>query len=117
MIVAWNFQIVFDLMVDANILGLAAIIVPFVAGVWWKKANRTGALAGMAAGLTAWLTTMFVAPDLPSDFIGLAASLVTMLVVTPLTQRFDPPRALADVDGNPVEMKNRLGVLGLRDRG
>ena len=52
-----------------------------------------------------------VAPELPADFIGLAASLVTMLVVTPLTQRFDPPRELRDSDGNPVELTNRLGVL------
>lgn len=111
MLVAWNFQIVFDLMVDANILGLAAIIVPFIAGVWWRKANRTGALASMAAGLSTWLLTLFLAPALPADFIGLAASLVTLLVVTPATQRLDPPRPLVDVDGNPIEMKDRLGVL------
>jgi len=43
--------------------------------------------------------------------IGLAASLITMLVVTPLTQRFDPPKALRDSDGSPVELTNRLGIL------
>ena len=67
----------FDLMVDANILGLAVIIVPFILGVWWKKANRAGALSAMAAGLVTWLTTMALWPDLPADFMGLAASLVT----------------------------------------
>jgi SSS family transporter len=111
--VALKIKVVFNLMVDANILGLAAIIVPFILGVWWKKANRTGALAAMAVGLSAWIMTLFVAPDLPADFIGLAASLVTMLVVTPLTQAFDPPRELRDGDNNPVKMKNRLGVLPL----
>ena len=104
-------QVVFDLMVDANILGLAAIIVPFIMGVWWKKANRTGALSAMAAGILAWLSTLFVARELPADFIGLAASLLTMLVVTPLTQKLDPPRELHDSDGKPVEMKDRLGTL------
>jgi Na+/proline symporter len=49
-IVALKIQVVFDLMLDANILGLAAIIVPFILGVWWKKANRTGALSAMAIG-------------------------------------------------------------------
>ncbi|MDX1481434.1 MAG: sodium:solute symporter family protein [Woeseiaceae bacterium] len=111
MLVAWNFQIVFDLMVDSNILGLAAIIVPFIAGVWWKRANRTGALSAMAAGLTTWLVTLFLWPALPADFMGLAASLIVMLVVTPLTQRSDPPRPLTDVDGNPLEATHRLGLL------
>jgi Na+/proline symporter len=85
-------------------------------GVWWKKANRSGALAAMAVGLTTWLSTLFLAPRLPADFIGLAASLLTMLVVTPLTQKLDPPRELRDGDGNPVDMSNRLGVLPLFKR-
>jgi SSS family solute:Na+ symporter len=112
-IIALNIQVVFDLVLDTNILGLAAIIVPFILGVWWKKANRTGALSAMAGGLSAWLLTMFFAPNLPADFIGFGASLVTMLIVTPLTQRFDPPRELLDNDGDPVEMTNRLGTLPL----
>jgi Na+/proline symporter len=103
--------VVFDLMVDANILGLAVIIVPFILGVWWTKANRAGALSGMAAGLVTWLTTMNLWPDLPSDFMGLAACLVVMLVVTPLTQKIDPPRELRDEEGNPIEMGGRLGTL------
>ncbi|NIL93946.1 MAG: hypothetical protein GTO71_05780 [Woeseiaceae bacterium] len=110
-LVALEIQIVFDLMVDANILGLAAIIVPFVLGVWWSKANRTGALVSMAMGISAWLATLWLRPEWPADFMGLGASLVTMLVVTPLTQKIDPPRPLRDSDGNPVEMKDRLGVL------
>jgi len=112
-VVALKIQVVFDLMLDSNILGMATVIVPFILGVWWKKANRSGALAAMGVGLTSWLSTLFIAPELPADFIGLGAALLTMLVVTPLTQKIDPPRELRDIDGNPVEMKNRLGVLPL----
>ncbi len=111
--IAMKIQVVFDLMVDANILGLAAIIVPFIMGVWWKKANSVGATAAILAGLSAWLVTLFTAPQLPADFIGLGASFVTMLVVTPLTQRLDPPRELHDSDGVPVDARDRLGVLPL----
>lgn len=110
-LIALKFQKVFDLMVNSNILGLAVIIVPFIMGVWWSKANRSGAVAGMAAGLIGWLSTLAIAPELPADFMGLAACLLTMLIVTPLTQRIDPPRALCDSDGNPVEMRDRLGTL------
>jgi len=112
-LIAFRFQVVFDLILDSNILGMAAIIVPFIVGVWWTKANRTGALSSMAAGLSAWLITSLVAPDWPADLIGLGASLITILVVTPLTQTFDPPRPLVDSEGNPVAMKDRLGTLGL----
>ena len=103
-LIALRIQVVFDLMVDANILGLAAIIVPFILGAYWRKANRTGALAGMGAGLVTWLGTMQLWPELPADFMGLGASLIVMLIVVPLTQQFDPPKPLLDSDGNPVEV-------------
>jgi len=112
-VVALKIQVVFDLMLDANILGLAAIIVPFILGVWWKKANRAGALSAMVTGLSAWLLTLFFAPGLPADFIGLGVSLLTMLVVTPLTQKIDLPRMLFDSEGRVVEMTDRLGTLPL----
>jgi hypothetical protein len=34
-----------------------------------------------------------------------------MLIATPLTQTWDPPRPLVDTDGKPVELTNRLGIL------
>ncbi|MDJ0939168.1 MAG: sodium:solute symporter family protein [Woeseiaceae bacterium] len=110
-VIALKAQMVYDVIVDANILLLAAVIAPFILGVWWPKANRTGALAAMAAGFVAWLATRVIAPELPGDLIGLGVSLMTMLVVTPLTQTFDPPRSLVDTDGNPVELSDRLGIF------
>ena len=115
-VVALQFQSVFDLMVDSNILGLAIILVPFVFGIWWSKANRTGALATMAVGATVWIATLNVAPHLPADFIGFVAGFITMLIVTPLTQKFDPPRPLLDGEGNPIDTNDRLGVLPLFKR-
>lgn len=108
---ALNARVVFDTMIDANMLMLAAVIVPFILGIWWQKANRLGALAAMAAGIAAWITTSTFYPQLPGDLIGLGVSLAAMLVATPLTQKLDPPRTLVDRDGNPVELQDRLGVL------
>ena len=110
-VVALKAQVVFDVMIDANLLTLTAIVVPFFLAVWWKKANRTGALSAMVVGFSSWLITRAIAPELPGDMIGLIASLVTMFVVTNLTQKFDPPRPVVDIDGQPVELSNRLGVL------
>lgn len=101
-LVALKMQVVFDLMVDSNILGMAVIIVPFILGVYWSKANRTGAIGGMAVGLVVWIGTLYLAPAWPADFIGLGASLLSMLVLSVLTQQIDPPRQLCDEDGNPV---------------
>ena len=109
--IALNAQVVFDTMLDANLLMLAAVIVPFILGVWWKKANRAGALAAMSMGIVSWLMTSLVYPELPGDFVGLTVSLLTMLVVTPLTQKIDPPRDLVDSDGKPVDLTDRLGIL------
>jgi len=62
-------------------------------------------------GIVSWLTTSLLYPELPGDLIGLGVSFLTMIIVTPLTQGFDPPRALVDIDGNPIELTDRLGTL------
>jgi len=87
------------------------VVVLVDSGVWWQKANRSGALAAMSMGIVSWLTTSLLYPELPGDLIGLGVSFVTMIIVTPLTQKIDPPRALVDIDGKPIELTDRLGTL------
>jgi Na+/proline symporter len=111
--VALRAQVVYDLMLDANSVMLVCVTVPFIAGIWWKGANRTGALASMAAGFITWLVAILIAPEYAGDLLGLLVGLVVMLIVTPLTQRTDPPRPLLDSDGNAVEITDRLGTLPL----
>ena len=79
----------------------SGLFFPLVFGVWWKRANRAGAIAGMAvgfgvgcwylymvefAGMTPWLGI----DHLRFGIVGMAASLVAMVVVTLLTP---PPDA------------------------
>ena len=111
--VALKVQVIFNLILDANSVILVSVVIPFIAGVYWKQANRTGTLASMAMGFLTWLLAVMFMPNLAGDMLGLISCLVTMLVVTPLTQRFDPPRLLLDEDGNEVEMKDFLGILPL----
>ena len=113
--IALKAQDIYDLLVDANILSLTATTVPFLLVVWWRKANRTGALAAMACGFLTWLITRSVAPELPGDLIGMGVCLITIIVVSLLTQKYDPPRPARDIDGNVVAFKDRLGTLGFRD--
>jgi SSS family solute:Na+ symporter len=112
-VTALRVQVVFDLIQDANSVMLVSIVVPFIAGVWWKKANRTGVLAAMLAGFVAWAGSLYYLPTWPGDLMGLIACLVTILVVTPLTQELDAPRPTRNSDGEEVELTDRLGVLPL----
>jgi cation/acetate symporter len=79
----------------------SGLFFPLVLGVWWKRANRPGAIAGMAVGLGvgSWYLYMVyfagMTPWLGIDhlrfgIVGMAASLIAMVVVTLLTP---PPDA------------------------
>lgn len=114
--VALKVQKVLELMFDANSFVLVCIVVPFIAGIWWKKANRTGTLSAMAVGLAAWGISELLYPDLSGDVIGLVFAFVTIIVATKLTQTFDPPKPLVDFEGKPLELKDRLGILPLFSR-
>ncbi len=77
---------------------MSGLFVPLVLGVWWKRANRQGALAGMLVGLgvgwwyllavrnpDAWYgisAPWFGLNDLRFGIVGLAASAISMVVVT-----------------------------------
>lgn len=73
----------------------SGLFFPLVLGVWWKRANTQGAIAGMAAGFISgtiylWYVYTGGAPimgldDLRFGIIGMAFSLVAMVVVTLMT--------------------------------
>lgn len=80
---------------------MSGLFFPLVLGVWWKRANRAGAIAGMAVGLfVGWWYLLAVRNpnewyglaepwlglnDLRFGIVGIAASLVAMVVVSLLT--------------------------------
>ncbi len=114
--VAFNADRAVQVIIDSTAVLLAAVIVPFIFCFWWPKANRTGALAAIGFGVGGWVTASFLESTYPPDLIGFCVSLLAMVVVTLLTQTFDPPRPLTDYDGSPLELKDRFGRLGLRLR-
>ena len=115
--IALYVRTVYTLMLDAVSVTLVCMAVPLIAGVWWSKANRCGTLTAMIAGATTWLASSMMLPEMPADLFGLVASAVGLIVVTPLTQRLDPPWPLRDADGKIVPLRDRLGVLNPFDRG
>ncbi len=78
----------------------SGLFFPIVLGIWWKRANRAGAIAGMIAGFVAgtWYLYMvrFAGMDpwigidhLRFGIIGMPVSLIAMVVVTKMTAEPD----------------------------
>ena len=83
--VAWAFD-----------FAMSGLFFPLVLGVWWKRANRAGAIAGMVIGFAVgtWYLYMVYAggmkpwwgiDHLRFGIIGAGASLISMVVVSLLT--------------------------------
>ncbi len=95
---------------------------PLVLGIWWKRANRAGALAGMVFGFGAGSAYLYVVyagliePWLGIDhlrfgIIGMAASLAAMVAVTLMTRAPD-----AETQAMVDEMRIPTGPTILGER-
>ena len=87
--VAWAFD-----------FAMSGLFFPLVLGVWWKRANRPGAIAGMAIGLAVGTWYLYMVrwggmdpwmgiDHLRFGIIGASASLVSMIAVTLMTAEPD----------------------------
>ncbi|MCZ7562886.1 MAG: cation acetate symporter [Burkholderiales bacterium] len=75
---------------------MSGLFFPLVLGVWWKRANRAGAIAGMVLGLATGTWYLYMVKwggmkpwwgmdDLRFGMVGATVSLVAMVVVSLLT--------------------------------
>jgi cation/acetate symporter len=100
--VAWAFD-----------FAMSGLFFPLVLGIWWKRANRSGAIAGMVLGFgtgTWYLYQVYfngMAPWMGIDhlrfgIIGASVSLVAMVVVSLLTEEPDAEtQAMVDATRDP----------------
>jgi cation/acetate symporter len=92
----------------------SGLFFPLVLGIWWKRANGPGAIAGMVAGFGAgsWYLYMVytgsMTPWLGLDhvrfgIVGMAASVVAMVAVTLMTREPDAEmQAMVDETRDPT---------------
>lgn len=103
MILALKAQKVFELMVAASAVGLVGMMAPFVAGLYWSRANGPGAVASVLGGCGAWLflearnVGVPVAETYPSDLLAAGVSVLVLVGVSLATGRCSPPVALEPV--------------------
>jgi Na+/proline symporter len=135
--IAWAISNIYRLATISWSLILVGLFVPFAFGMYWRKANRSGAVAAFLGGFLAWLAGVFwLLPttrahntlggevdfqaalwdavynaSTPAELVSVGA----MIAVSWITHRRDPPRPLTDVDGQPLPLRQRLGFLTPRD--
>lgn len=69
---------IYELVGESSILSLVTLFAPLTLGLYWKRANGTGAVWAMIMGFLAWLLFEFVTPVgvpslVPSTLVSLAA--------------------------------------------
>ena len=99
---------------------MSGLFFPLVLGIWWKRANRAGAVAGMIIGLgtgtwylymVKWggMTPWWGMDDLRFGVVGATASLIAMVVVTLMTKEPDKEtQAMVD----EVRVPRGASILG-----
>lgn len=71
---------IYELVGQSSALSLVSLFVPLVAGLFWKKANRLGAVLSIFTGMIVWLVALFSETEINPLIYGLGASVVGMLV-------------------------------------
>ncbi|MGM0689416.1 MAG: sodium:solute symporter family transporter [Bacillota bacterium] len=131
MIIAIIFPSLYKLIVFAGAVGLPTVVPAYVAGLFWKKANLTGAVSSFFAGLAAWAIGFFWALPFTIEanwymvdyevwywvdegiwdalfFAAIPAAVVcviTLIIVSLRTQKSDPPKPMLSAKGESMEDK------------
>jgi cation/acetate symporter len=98
---------------------MSGLFFPLVLGVWWKRANREGAIAGMALGLLSGMGYLIWVRNGGSGFLGItqltfgifgsAVSLVSMVVVSLITSE---PNAATQRMVDEVRIPSGRSIIG-----
>lgn len=72
---------IYDLVAESSILSLVSLLAPLAFGLYWKKANGTGAISAMIAGMLSWIFFEWVYPlSIPSLVPSGILSMLFMII-------------------------------------
>jgi len=95
--------------------------IPFILGIYWKKANRSAALAAVVVNFAVWIPLFLYLLPYCLEVEGgemiwatwdalymaapaaLACGTVAFIITALVTQKRDPPKPLLDIEGKPIE--------------
>lgn len=78
---------IYELVGEAASVGLVSLFVPLTAGLFWKKATTTGALAAIISGISVWLICKVFITQIEPIIFGLVASITGMIAGSILFKR------------------------------
>jgi len=73
---------IFELVAESSAFSLVCLFVPLVSGLYLKRANQSGCILSMVAGLVIWLIAVWVETEYPPLIYGLLASILAMTAGT-----------------------------------
>ena len=109
--VALYFQRVYDLMVNSWSVLMVSLFVPLTAGLYWKRTNGPAAVASIVVGVVGWLVLLAYQDTYPADLLATALAAATLVVVTWVSSKRHSSTQITDIDGKPLEYRDRLGLL------
>ncbi len=105
LVIGLNYSVMYDLLIIGFQLLFHMLFFPLILGVYWKRANATGAVWGMTSGLViamTWLIasgTFYPEPEWLWTLGPGIVSGIIMVVVSLATQAKDPTKPLYSTDG------------------
>ncbi|MDW7729310.1 MAG: hypothetical protein SCJ94_04805 [Bacillota bacterium] len=130
MIIALSLGNVYRLIIFAGAIVLATVIAPYIFGFYWKKSNNYGSIAAFFSGIVSWIVAFLIFLPYTKEanmgiivegqvymdwalwdavFMALipafAVAVAAQIGISLVTQKSDPAKPLADVDGRPLERK------------
>jgi Na+/proline symporter len=115
LIIGFFAETMYDLLIVAFQLLYHVLFFPIILGVYWKKANAPGAVAGMITGflfIIVWMViagTMFPEPEWASTLVPGGVGGVVMVIVSLITQKRRPPQPLYASDGKVLKFGELAG--------
>jgi SSS family solute:Na+ symporter len=70
---------IYELVGESSIVSLVSLFIPLVMGLYWKRANRTGALLSMVLGIITWIIFEAYETSWPSLVPATLVSLAGMI--------------------------------------
>lgn len=109
LLIGFLYANMYDLLIIGFQLLFHILFFPLILGVYWKRANAAGAVAGMITGflvIMVWMFaagTMFPSPEWLSSLGPGAAGGLVMIIVSLATQKANPPLPLTATDGTVLK--------------
>ncbi|OIN57946.1 sodium:solute symporter family protein [Arsenicibacter rosenii] len=89
---------IFELVGESSAFSLVSLFVPLTAGIYWPRANTTGCLSAMMAGLLVWFGALAIETEFPPMLWGLVISILGMVIGSLITDKPHSPLVTDTVD-------------------